>query len=560
MNTKPELKSAAGTFSAIFLCLLFFSLTASNLCAVQPAVAAGARHSLFLKSDGTAWACGENQYGQIGNGSNSNQWTPIHVISGVTAIAGGEKHSLFLKADGTVWACGENSSGQLGDGPRIPQNSPVQVLISDVKAISAGKDFSLFLKTDGSVWACGSNDVGQLGTGTFGDKPAPVQVQISNVSGISAGDKHSLFLKSGGTAWACGSNYFGPFGNGTQVDQPTPIEVMSGVTAISASGNMSLLAKTDGTVWGAGLGDSGQLGVAPSGGYTTTFIQTLISDVKSVCSYGLHSRFLKNDGTVWACGNGVAGHFGNGITGTVLTPTQVQSEIMQVATGSGHCLYLRKDGTVIAAGRNDYGQLGDGTNSQHIFAVPGLSLARIVNVTTTTGGTVSGAGAYDPDTTATLTATPALGYLFGSWEGDATGAANPLLIVMDASKNVVANFYRNTSDTDNDGLDFYDEVVTYGTNPDIADTDEDGFKDGFEVSTGFNPAVATSTPDAQSSIRTAVEFRFNAAEGVSYRIEASTDLESWEIIEASIIGQSGVVTRFYSIENLPKRYFRVRRN
>ena len=69
-----------------------------------------------------------------------------------------------------------------------------------------------------------------------------------------------------------------------------------------------------------------------------------------------------------------------------------------------------------------------------------------------------------------------------------------------------------------------------------------------------------SSPDSVSSIRTAVEFRFNAASGVSYRIEASSDLTQWEVIEASIIGQGGEVTRFYSTENSPARYFRVRRN
>jgi len=47
---------------------------------------------------------------------------------------------------------------------------------------------------------------------------------------------------------------------------------------------------------------------------------------------------------------------------------------------------------------------------------------------------------------------------------------------------------------------------------------------------------------------------------VSYRIEASTDLENWSTVETGIIGQSAVVTRFYSTENQPKRYFRLRRN
>ncbi|MCX6872918.1 MAG: lectin-like protein [Verrucomicrobia bacterium] len=115
-------------------------------------------------------------------------------------------------------------------------------------------------------------------------------------------------------------------------------------------------------------------------------------------------------------------------------------------------------------------------------------------------------------------------------------------------------------DTDGDGLSDRIEVEVYHTNPSLKDSDGDGFDDLFEVNTGFDPALASSTPDALSTIRTAVEFRFNAATGVSYRIEASTDFDQWDTIETDIIGQSAVVTRFYSTENMPQRYFRVRRN
>ena len=116
------------------------------------------------------------------------------------------------------------------------------------------------------------------------------------------------------------------------------------------------------------------------------------------------------------------------------------------------------------------------------------------------------------------------------------------------------------ADTDADGINDRVEVEVYGSNPSLKDSDSDGFDDLFEVNTGFDPAVGTSTPDALSTLRTAVEFRFNAANGVSYRIEASTDLNEWNTVETDIIGASAVVTRFYSIENKPKRYFRVRRN
>ena len=118
----------------------------------------------------------------------------------------------------------------------------------------------------------------------------------------------------------------------------------------------------------------------------------------------------------------------------------------------------------------------------------------------------------------------------------------------------------NNPDSDGDGLTDGQEVNTYHSNPNIADTDGDGFDDGFEVSTGFSPTSATSTPDALSSIRTAAEYRFNAANGISYRIEASTDLTNWTTIETNIIGTGGVITRFYSIEGQPRRFFRSRRN
>jgi uncharacterized repeat protein (TIGR02543 family) len=116
------------------------------------------------------------------------------------------------------------------------------------------------------------------------------------------------------------------------------------------------------------------------------------------------------------------------------------------------------------------------------------------------------------------------------------------------------------SDTDSDGLSDFAEVVTHRTNPSAKDSDADGFDDLFEINTGFNPTQNSSTPDAVSYIRTAVEFRFNAGNGLRYRIEGSTDLQNWETVETDINGTGGVITRFYSIENQPKRYFRVKRN
>src|SRR5439155_1486868 len=81
------------------------------------AIAAGANHSLALKSDGTVWAWGANGLGQLGDGTTTDRRTPVRInsLTNVVSIACGEFHSLAVKADGTVWAWGDDSSAQLGD-------------------------------------------------------------------------------------------------------------------------------------------------------------------------------------------------------------------------------------------------------------------------------------------------------------------------------------------------------------------------------------------------------------------------------------------------------------
>jgi hypothetical protein len=115
----------------------------------------------------------------------------------------------------------------------------------------------------------------------------------------------------------------------------------------------------------------------------------------------------------------------------------------------------------------------------------------------------------------------------------------------------------NVADTDNDGLRDGEEFTTYHTNPLIGDTDGDGFLDGYEVLTGKLPLDPLDKPALVAEARTAIEFTFPAAAGKSYRIEVSTDLATWAIVESGIVGNGGEIQRFYSTRGQPKRYFRV---
>jgi uncharacterized repeat protein (TIGR02543 family) len=191
----------------------------------------------------------------------------------------------------------------------------------------------------------------------------------------------------------------------------------------------------------------------------------------------------------------------------------------------------------------------------------------ILATSTSANGTIQGAGTYVAGADADLIAVADPGYVFTGWTGDATGADSPFALNMDSDKMVGATFGPDLSDVDNDGLTAYDEVVLHGTDPTIADTDGDGFSDSFELSSGFSAISTASTPESRSGIvlgsgdaEGSVEFRFNGAAGVSYRIEATTTLDDWGTLDALVIGTGGSMSKSYTMAGNPVRFFRLIRN
>jgi alpha-tubulin suppressor-like RCC1 family protein len=267
-----------------------------GLCCAT-SVAAGARHSLALENDATVRAWGENELGQLGNGSaglNHGSDVPVVVtewggaaLTGVSAIAAGEEHSLALK-EGKVMAWGSNLSGQLGIGTSYSNRVHPSVVMRDrthgvelsgVAAIAAGAEHSLALLSNHAVVAWGANNVGQLGNitaaaqqqcafGACSTKPVPVEGLGGEVVAIAAGGNHSLALLANGTVMAWGENTLGQLGNGTTSNSAVPVAVsgLSGVAAVAAGEEHSLALLSDGTVRAWGANGEGELGDGTSSG------------------------------------------------------------------------------------------------------------------------------------------------------------------------------------------------------------------------------------------------------------------------------------------------------
>ncbi len=319
-------------------------------------IAVGGGHTVALKSDGTVWTYGWNINGQLGNNSTGNSDTPVQVLgaggagflSGVVAISASNKRTVALKLDGTVWAWGSNQNGQLGNGTTNQSNVPVQVVgsggagvLSDVVAIAAGGDHTVALKSDGTVWAWGGNWSGQLGDNTVVNRYSPVQVKgngasgvLSGIVGVAAGYGHSVALGADGTVWEWGYNFYGQLGNNSTSDRHTPVQVLgtggvgilSGVVAIATGSMHTVALKGDGTVWAWGWNQYGQLGnnstidsqtpvqVQGSGG------RGVLSGVVSISAGLNHTIALKSDGTVCDWGDSTSGELGNGSNNQSSTP------------------------------------------------------------------------------------------------------------------------------------------------------------------------------------------------------------------------------------------------
>jgi hypothetical protein len=81
---------------------------------------------MFVKTDGTLWGVGQNNVGQLGDGTTSTRQTPVRVATGVASVSAGNFSTMFVKTDGTLWGMGRNDNVQLGDGTTTSRSTPVR--------------------------------------------------------------------------------------------------------------------------------------------------------------------------------------------------------------------------------------------------------------------------------------------------------------------------------------------------------------------------------------------------------------------------------------------------
>jgi alpha-tubulin suppressor-like RCC1 family protein len=222
-----------------------------------------------IKTNGTLWGWGANSCGQLGTNTISDSVSPVREISLSTTwcqVATGTLHTAAIKTDGTLWSWGANNWGQLGTNTTVDTSSPVREISSSSTWISvSASNHTVALKRDDSVWAWGLNSCGQLGDNSAVDRSSPVQEVTKGCAWASstAGRYHTMAVKNDGTLWSWGRNQCGQLGNNATTPSSSPVQEFSSSTSwcqISAGQCHSGATKTDGTLWTWGANTSGQLG------------------------------------------------------------------------------------------------------------------------------------------------------------------------------------------------------------------------------------------------------------------------------------------------------------
>ncbi|XP_053673272.1 probable E3 ubiquitin-protein ligase HERC4 [Anopheles nili] len=301
----------------------------------------------------------------------------------VTQAACGTSHTLLLTREGKMYACGNNDHGQLGHGSdslpnKRPRMSRFKLLTSlenyIITNVSCGVAHSLALTNWGHVFSFGSNTVGQLGHDTEnGSVPRMVKtIGTKHVVQISSGQYHCLVLTNSGELYAWGSNSYGQLGIGTiseKVTVPTLIQSLAGIPIafIACGGNHSFAVSKSGAIFGWGKNTFGQLGLNDLNSRChPTQLRTLRSlGVRYISCGDDFSVFLTNEGGVFTCGAGTFGQLGHGSCNNEILPRMVfelmGSKITQIACGRRHTLaFVPSRGKIYGFGLSGVGQLGTG--------------------------------------------------------------------------------------------------------------------------------------------------------------------------------------------------------
>jgi alpha-tubulin suppressor-like RCC1 family protein len=367
----------------------------------------GGYGNVFLMGDNTIKACGTGTAGGYGTPDEKRVTIPMRVTVGDEYSRRGNFIEVFgdyqglyaLTDSGEVYAKGENEAGQLGDGTYdnngllrkidfFEQNNiKVKKLICGGRS-SSGIRSSLFAITNqGKVYSWGFNNYGQLGVGDNNYRNIPTLVtglQNKNITNLFIGDSwHNCIaaIDDSNNLYTWGQGDKGTLGLGTLVHHNTPQQV-PGIKASEVAishhyDNYMLIITPDSMLMGAGQNNLGQLGDGTNVNPRTSFVSPVggfdnVAEIDVSSDEGT-SLFINYDRELYMTGSNAHGQMGDGTTQHRTTFQKVNApfqKMVKKAKMGGiddriYTVVLDTNGQLWGCGYNTSGQLGRGHSSNN---------------------------------------------------------------------------------------------------------------------------------------------------------------------------------------------------
>ena len=309
----------------------------------RPSIAIGDNHGVILASDGSLWTWGETGFGWqvLGLGSNVRTQACLRRIGLETNwvnIAVGGSTTLALKSDGAIWAWGENNNGQLGDGTMFrEQPSPVRsVPGNDWKQVATAGPHSVALKRDGTLWSWGNNWGGQLGDGTTTSRRSAVQVGSStNWTKIWANLIQNVGQQTDGSLWFWGWDYTRSQ-KGSSISVPTRVSPETNWVSVGMGDWMVFAIKSDGTLWAWGRLAHNYTGATNANENSSPLRVGTDSDWRACASFAQSCPvFMKRNESIWVLdGSDQSDRRGVALVTAIVAGLVTNNQLNCVADGS----------------------------------------------------------------------------------------------------------------------------------------------------------------------------------------------------------------------------------
>jgi alpha-tubulin suppressor-like RCC1 family protein len=317
----------------------------------------------ILKPDGSWWAVGSNDYGQLSVGTSGSgtrvaypvpmMWDPVTPIttSNSKDFRPAYQSVYLLRDDGKWYGLGRNTCGQLSNGDTTPRAYPVvmewaagqPIHQAELTQVVFSIDINYLLKKSNNPWyGVGSNDDGQLSIGATGNQSYPVAMSWDNTPTPITGDntiksssnRWTVIVKPNGTYWAVGYNDRNSLSDGTITQRLYPVQMLwaagqpmttSNVQQFIGSSVYWFALKTDNTWYAQGYNGVGQLsrGTTETFGLLNRYPQPALwanstpmttSNILAIQTLESYTQIQKPDGSWWAVGSNVNGRLVDGTT------------------------------------------------------------------------------------------------------------------------------------------------------------------------------------------------------------------------------------------------------